>query len=98
MGRGILRSGAAAFLLAGCSWLPFVNSGAPHLTNPAVEACEKKAADMKFGGVGERQATPLADGRYTVVLDVRDKDGYVEKTCTYDPKTGAEIAVEPPKG
>jgi hypothetical protein len=95
------RTGTSAALLmlplAACSYIPFVGSSdGPHLTNAAVEACLRKAGDMGYDGAGERQSTPGADGRYTVVLDVRQQQGYGQVTCTYDPAQGAEIEQQKP--
>jgi hypothetical protein len=81
---------ATALALSGCSYFPSLSLGGPHLSNPAVEACEAKASE-KFGGVGERQSTPGENGHYTVILDVRNDNGYGTATCTYDPSTGARI-------
>jgi len=87
----------AAASLAACSYVPFVGtSDGPHLTNAAVEACKRKADDLGYEGVGERQTTPEADGRYTVILDVRQQEGYGQITCAYDPAKGAEIKQEKP--
>jgi len=87
----------AAACLAACSYIPFVGSSdGPHLTNAAVEACKRKADDLGYEGVGERQTTPEAEGRYTVVLDVRQQEGYGQITCTFDPSKGAEIKQEKP--
>jgi hypothetical protein len=83
--------------LAACSYLPFVGSSdGPHLTNDAVEACKRKADDLGYEGIGERQATPEANGRYSVILDVRRQQGYGQITCAYDPAKGAEIKQEKP--
>lgn len=94
MRRGIWLG--VALWLAGCSWMPFVGeSDGPHLANAAIDACMRKADDMGYSDAGERQATPGAGGRYTVVLDVRQKQGFGTVTCTYDPAKGAQI--EQPK-
>jgi hypothetical protein len=50
---------------------------------------------MGLDGAGERLSTPGAEGRYTVVLDIRKAQGFSQVTCTYDPVKGAEI--EQPK-
>jgi len=85
-----------AVLLAGCSWVPFTGeSDGPHLTNPAIDACKRKARDQGLKEPGERLATPGAEGRYTVVLDVRSPQGFSQITCAFDPAKGAEIV--PPK-
>jgi hypothetical protein len=84
----------AALALAACSWLPPLPGfgGGPHLTNPAVEACKRKAETAGYEGVGERQSAPQgSEGAYTVTLDVRENAGYGQVTCTYDPKKGAEV-------
>jgi len=87
----------AAVGLAACSYVPFVGgSDGPHLTNAAVEACKRKADDLGYEGIGERQTTPEAEGRYTVILDVRQQQGYGQITCAYDPAKGAEIKQEKP--
>jgi hypothetical protein len=84
--------GLAMVWLAGCSWIPFVGeSDGPHLSNAAVDACKRKAGDMGLSEPGERVSTPGAEGRYTVVLDVRNPQGFGQVTCTYDPAKGAEI-------
>jgi hypothetical protein len=90
---GWIVLGGALAALAACSWLPSVPSltGSPHLTNAAVEACKSKAEDAGYGGVGERQSAPTAEGGYTVTLDVRENAGYGQITCSYDPKKGAEV-------
>jgi hypothetical protein len=94
MRRGVWLG--VALGLAGCSWIPFVgDSDGPHLSNAAVDACKRKAGDMGYSGAGERLATPGAEGRYTVVLDVRQQQGFGTVTCTYDPAKGAQI--EQPK-
>ena len=36
-------------------------------------------------------SAPLGDGRYTVVLDIRQNQGYGRVTCSYDPKKGADL-------
>lgn len=101
MKRGLVTVVTAGLTLAGCISIPELPSlpgldlDPPHLTNEAVEACEKAAADKGFERPGERQSTPTGEGRYTVVLDVRDRDGYTQATCTYDPKTGAAIDKTP---
>lgn len=82
--------------VAGCSWIPLVgDSDGPHLTNAAVDACKRKADDLGYRGVGERQSTPGGEGRYTVILDVRLSVGFGQVSCSYDPAKGAEI--EKPK-
>jgi len=90
---------AIAPLLAGCfSWmpdLPSIGSGASRLTNAAVEACEKAARKKGFDSPSERQTTPTGEGRYTVILDVRDRDGYTQASCAYEPATGAKIDKSP---
>ena len=91
MRRGA-RLGLATVLLTGCSWMPFVGeSDGPHLSNAAVDACKRKADDMGLSGAGERLSSPGAEGRYTVVLDVRNQQGFSQVTCAYDPAKGAEI-------
>jgi len=99
MRRGIAVILAIAPLLAGCfSWLPdlpSIGSGASRLTNAAVEACEKAAREKGFHSPSERQSNPAGEGRYTVVLDVRDRDGYTQATCAYDPASGAKIDKSP---
>ncbi len=99
MGRGIVAIIAVAPLLTGCfSWLPDLpsfGSGGPRLTNAAVEACENAAKKKGFDAPSERQSTPAGEGRYTVVLDVRDRDGYTQATCTYEPASGAKIDKSP---
>ncbi|HWI29543.1 MAG TPA: hypothetical protein VN668_21395 [Stellaceae bacterium] len=87
---------AAALLLGGCSYIPFIGSDGPQIRNPAVDACESKARSVGYDGVGERQSAPGKDGRYTVVLDIRQNEGYGQITCAFDPKTGAEVP-PPPK-
>jgi hypothetical protein len=92
---GWLVVAAAAFVTA-CTWIPFIGStGGPRLTNAAVEACEGKAREVGYRGIGERQSMPGPEGRYTVELDVREDNGYGQVSCTFDPAKGAEIA--PPK-
>lgn len=91
----ILVAAAMSAALAGCSWIPIIGAGAPHLTNDAVEACKKKARDQDFSGVGERQSAPLGGGRYTVVLDAKKRDGYTTVTCAFDPEKGAELQQSP---
>lgn len=86
------------FLLGGCSYLPFFGSGGPHLTNDAVAACERKARDLDYSGIGEHQSTPAAEGRYTVVLDVLTPNGYGTVTCSYDPQKGADLPPPPKRG
>ena len=87
---------ALIVLLGGCSWMPFTgDSDGPHLSNAAIDACKRKADDMGLNGAGERLSTPGAEGRYTVVLDVRNTQGFSQVTCTFDPTKGAEI--EQPK-
>lgn len=95
--RGAAVAAAAALLplLGGCSWIPFLNSDAPHLTNPAVVACERKASDLGYNGVGEHESVPGGGGRYTVVLDIRQNEGYGQISCAFDPDKGPQIA--PPK-
>jgi hypothetical protein len=94
MQRGIWLGLAVG--LGACSWIPFVGeSDGPHLSNAAVDACKRKAGDMGLDGAGERLSTPGAEGRYTVVLDIRKAQGFSQVTCTYDPVKGAEI--EQPK-
>jgi hypothetical protein len=85
-----LALGGAAWI-GGCSWIPFLNSDAPELRNPAVEACLGKADDLGYDGAGERESAPLGEGRYTVVLDVRQNQGFGQVTCNYDPKKGADL-------
>jgi len=88
----------AAVLLAGCSWVPFVGeSDGPHLSNAAIDACKRKAGDMRLEDAGERLSTPGAEGRYTVVLDVRKEQGFRQVTCLYDPAKGAEIQESKPE-
>ena len=88
--------GAAAWLGA-CSWMPFIGSDeGPHLANPAVDACRKKAKDLGYVDPGERVATPTGEGRYTVVLDVRQHQGFGQVTCSFDPGKGADLP-PPPK-
>lgn len=88
---------AAAASLVACSYVPLVGSGdGPHLTNAAIEACKQKADDLGYDGIGERQSTPGADGRYTVILDVREQQGFGQITCAYDPAKGAEIDKQKP--
>jgi hypothetical protein len=83
-------------VLAGCSWIPLVgSSGGPRLTNPAVEACERKASELGYDDPGERQSAPSGGGRYAVTLDVRHGGGFGQVACAWDPAKGAEI--EPPK-
>jgi hypothetical protein len=96
MRYGVWGVVAGALALGGCFGVsvPLLDSGAPHLTNPAVEACKKKAAEL-YDDVGEHQATPTGEGRYTVVLDVREKIGFALKTCHYDPATGAAMQAPP---
>jgi hypothetical protein len=87
-----------ALLLQGCSSLsslPLVGSGTNHSTNPAAEACLRKADELGLERAGERQATPTGEGRYTVVLDVLGQGGFTQVTCSYDPATGAQV--EKPK-
>jgi hypothetical protein len=84
-----------ALLAAGCSWIPFVNSDGPQITNGAVEACEQKAETLGYHGVGERESTPEKAGAYEVELDIRQNEGYGEIPCAYTPGKGAQIA--PPK-
>lgn len=91
LGAGL---GLAACELPSLPAIPIINSDAPHLTNPAIEACKKKAEE-RYGEVGEHQTTPLGDGRYTIVLNVEEKQGYALKTCRFDPATGASL--EEPK-
>ena len=95
-----LAAGAAALLAAGgCSWIPFIGSGdGPHLTNPAVDACRRKARDLGYDDPAERSSAPGADGRYTVVLDIRQNQGYGQVTCTFDPAKGADLPPAPKPG
>lgn len=94
--RAGLLAPALALLVAGCSWIPFVGGeDGPHLTNPAVHACEDKADSLGYEGIAEHETTPGAEGRYTVVLDVRQNEGYGQISCAYDPAKGAEIAPPP---
>jgi hypothetical protein len=90
-GRAVIASGLV-LLLGGCSWIPFLGDSAPHLTNPAVAACEHKADSLGYDGVGERQSAPESNGRYTVILDVLQNQGYGQVSCTYDPAKGADLA------
>lgn len=84
---------AAALSAAGCSWIPFIGSDdGPHLTNAAVEACERKADALGYDRVAELESRPGSNGRYTVVLDVRQNEGYGQVSCAFDPVKGAEIA------
>ncbi len=76
----------AVLSLAGC-----VFGAAPHLTNSAVEACERKADEQGYEGISERTSTPLAAGRYSVILDVQETNGYTQVTCSFDPQSGATI-------
>jgi hypothetical protein len=87
-----IMAGLAVVLLGGCSW-PF--GGGSAITNEASAACLRKADEIGLNGVGERQATPGAEGRYTVVLDIKTRIGFSQVTCTYDPAQGAQI--EKPK-
>ncbi|HZB92650.1 MAG TPA: hypothetical protein VE397_14480 [Stellaceae bacterium] len=82
-------------LLGACSWIPFLNSDGPVLTNPAVVACERKARALGYDGVGEHESAPLGGGRYTVVLDFRQNEGYGQVSCAFDPDKGPQVA--PPK-
>jgi hypothetical protein len=87
----------AAVTSGACSHVPFIGSGdGPHLTNAAVEACKRKADDLGYDGIGERQSMPGADGRYTIILDVREQQGFAQITCAYDPAKGAQIDKEKP--
>jgi hypothetical protein len=88
---------AGAALIGGCSWVPFLGVGDPHLTNAAVEACKDKADDLGYEGAGERESAPLGDGRYSVVLDIRQNEGFGQVTCTYDPNKGADLPPLKPK-
>jgi hypothetical protein len=81
----------AMLALAGCSYVPFVGSDDGRITNPAVIACMREADHQGLDAVGERQATPSGEGRYTVVLEIRGRAGYTQVTCTYDPANGAKI-------
>jgi len=96
MRLGLWGAVAGGLLLGGCFDIsvPLIDSSPPHLTNEAVEACKKKAEDL-YDDVGERQATPTGEGRYTVVLEVREAIGFAQKTCLYDPKTGAALQTPP---
>jgi hypothetical protein len=76
----------ALLSLGGCAF-----GAAPHLTNAAVEACERKADEQGYEGISERTSTPLAAGRYSVVLDVQVTNGYTQVTCSFDPESGATI-------
>jgi hypothetical protein len=96
MRRGIWLAFGATALVGGCSWIPFFGSNDEHLTNAAVEACQSKAEDLGYDGAGERESVPLGDGRYSVVLDVRQNQGFGQVTCSYDPKKGADLP-PPPK-
>lgn len=82
---------ALALSLGGCSWIPFLSSDGPHLTNPAVEACLRQADKLGYDGVGERQSAPIAKGGYSVTLDFRQNEGYGQVTCTWDPAKGADL-------
>lgn len=84
-----------ALLIGSCSWIPFIDSDGPHLTNAAVEACKRKADALGYNEASERQSTPGSDGRYTVMLDIRQNQGYGQISCAWDPAKGADIA--PPK-
>ena len=96
--RGWLALAGAAWL-GGCSWIPFIGSSdGPHLSNPAVEACRRKAEDLGYDGAGERASSPLGGGRYTVVLDIRQNQGYGQVTCTFDPAKGADLPPPPKPG
>jgi hypothetical protein len=84
--------GLVMVVLTGCSWIPFFGeSDGPHLANAAVDACKRKADDMGLADAGERLSSPGAEGRYTVVLDIRNRQGFSQVTCAYDPAKGAEI-------
>jgi len=92
MRRGKALAMAGALLIGGCSGIPLIGSSdGPHLTNPAVEACKRKASELGYDGVGERQSAPGPEGRYTVQLDVRENQGYGQVTCAFDPATGADV-------
>jgi len=85
-----------ALLLGACSWLPFVGGDTgPHLTNPAVQACEDKASALGYDGVAEHETTPGKDGSYTVVLDVLRHEGYGQVSCSFDPAKGAQLPPPP---
>jgi hypothetical protein len=95
---------AAALALGGCSYLPsmpsvpFVGGGGDHLTNDAVEACKRKAGDLGYDGVGERQSEPTGGGKYTVILEVLGPNGYSTVPCSYDPAKGADLPPPPKAG
>ena len=90
--------GAAAGLGA-CSWMPFIGSDeGPHLANPAVDACRHKAEELGYDEPGERVSAPTGEGRYTVVLDVREHQGFGQVTCTFDPAKGADLPPPPKPG
>ncbi len=99
LGMSMLAAGLglAACELPSLPTIPIINSDAPHLTNPAIEACKKKAEE-RYGEVGEHQTTPLGEGRYTIVLNVEEKQGYALKTCRFDPATGASLEEPKPPG
>jgi hypothetical protein len=96
LGRRLVLPLAGMLALAGCSYVPFVGSDDARVTNPAVAACFREAAQQGLDPAGERQATPSGEGRYTVVLEVRGRAGYTQVTCNYDPASGAKI--EKPAG
>ncbi len=92
MRRGVWLALGGAAWIGGCSWIPFFgDAGAPHLTNTAVQACRQKADDLGYDGTSERESAPLGDGRYTVVLEVRQHEGFGQIVCTYDPAKGADV-------
>ena len=91
LGRKLVTPFAAMLALAGCSYIPLVGSDDGRITNPAVAACMSAADHEGLDAMGERQATPSGEGRYTVVLEVRSRAGYTQVTCNYDPASGAKI-------
>lgn len=93
---GRLLAPGLTLLLGACSWLPFIGGDTgPHLTNPAVQACEDKASALGYDGVAEHETTPGKNGSYTVVLDVLQHEGYGQVSCSFEPAKGAQLPPPP---
>jgi hypothetical protein len=94
MGRVFVTVAALAWLLGACSIMPdmpsFAGGGTP-MTNDAVEACKRAARAAGYSNVGQQQVTPADDGRYVVTLQGEGDNGYENRTCVFDPASGARI-------
>lgn len=94
MGRVFLVLAGLASFLGGCAIMPdmpSLSSGGSPMTNDAVEACKQKARDEGYGHVGQQQVMPAGDGRYVVTLQAETDNGYQNRTCIFDPASGARI-------